>query len=180
MCLGSESDAPSGKSIQTLYGYCTLTLILLGYFTQQCAEYAVITRLASKSLNLTGSYCLGIEDVSDPTSPYYGRKPIPPLLDAKMDLIFRVIMQPLKKKLLSELKAKMLSNWDRSQYWYEIFIAVVMILNNLEYLYNRQMEQVHRYCEQVRAQPSLDVIPRAYTDYVDKSGQIISSRVQRL
>jgi hypothetical protein len=117
---------------------------------------AVITRLASRSFNLTGSHCLGIEDVSDPTSPYYGRKPIPPLLDAQMDLMFRTIMQPLKKKLLSELKAKMLSRPDRRQYWYEIFLSVVILLNNLEYLYNRQMEQVHRYCEQVRVQPSLD------------------------
>jgi hypothetical protein len=110
---------------------------------------AVTTRLASKSFNITGSHCLGIEDIADPTSPYYGRKPIPPLLDAQMDLIYRDLMQPSKKKLLSELKAKMLSKSDRREYWYEIFLTTVILLNNIEYLYNRQNDQYSRYCEQV-------------------------------
>jgi hypothetical protein len=66
-----------------------------------------------------------------------------------MDLIYRDLMQPSKKKLLSELKAKMLSKSDRREYWYEIFLTTVILLNNIEYLYNRQDDQYSRYCEQV-------------------------------
>jgi hypothetical protein len=66
-----------------------------------------------------------------------------------MDLIYRDLMQPSKKKLLSELKAKMLSKSDRREYWYEIFLTTVILLNNIEYLYNRQNDQYSRYCEQV-------------------------------
>jgi hypothetical protein len=66
-----------------------------------------------------------------------------------MDLIYRDLMQPSKKKLLSELKAKMLSKSYRREYWYEIFLTTVILLNNIEYLYNRQNDQYSRYCEQV-------------------------------
>jgi hypothetical protein len=47
----------------------------------------IITRLASKSFNITGKETLAIVKVDVPVSPCYGRTLTPPLLDAQIDQI---------------------------------------------------------------------------------------------
>jgi hypothetical protein len=109
----------------------------------------IITRLSCKSFNLTGLESLGISDVDDPTSPYYGRKPIPPFLDAQIDQIWMHMLAKLKKKVLGDLKKHVLESTKKKSNWYFVFLTVFLLLFNLELLYQNQDRQLERYCEKV-------------------------------
>jgi hypothetical protein len=110
-------------------------------------KIAVLTRLAGKSFNITGHETLGIAPVDDIASPYHGRIPIPPLLDAQIDQIWMGMMMKLRKKVLSELRAKIMSR-DK-KLWYEIFLTILVLLVNLEFMYQNQNRQLQRYCMEV-------------------------------
>lgn len=105
---------------------------------------AIITRLSSKSFNITGPETLGLGPVDDVESPYHGRIPIPPLLDAQLDSLWMSKMGRIQKQVLSKLKNTVMST-DKRHNWFTIFLTVVVLLSNLEYVYQRQSEQVKRY-----------------------------------
>jgi hypothetical protein len=118
----------------------------------------IITRLASKSFNLTGKETLGIGKVDDPVSPYYGRMPIPPLLDAQIDQIWMEKMGRIKKKMLSELKKKIMGR--KHEDWYHIFLTLFVLIANLEFIYQVQNDQLNRYCLNVSYQPFFNLRQR--------------------
>ena len=111
-------------------------------------EIAAITRLCAKSFNITGTERLGIAAVEDPESPYHGRIPIPPLLDAQLDHLWIAKMKKIKKKVLSELKSKIMSR--KREHWYSIFLTTLILVTNLEFLYQNQNRQLERYCQHVK------------------------------
>ena len=111
-------------------------------------ELAIISRLASKSFNITGVETLGISQVHDPTSPYNGRIPIPPFLDFQIDSLWFEKMGKIKKRVLSELKKRFMNR--KPDDWYMIYLTVVVLLSNLEFIYEHQQRQQERYCETVK------------------------------
>lgn len=102
-----------------------------------------ITRLISKSFNLTGQETLGITEVDDPVSPYYGRIPIPMFLDTQLDELWETLMGKISKKLLSELKRKILGR--KKEDWYEVCLCLIILLANLELVYAAWLGQKDRY-----------------------------------
>ena len=114
----------------------------------------VITRLASKSFNITGGETLGISKVEDRQSPYYNRKPIPPFLDAQIDHIWMTKMSKVKKTVLSELKKRMFATREKKrENWYPIFLTIFVLTWNLEFLFQNQNRQLERYCEKASPHP---------------------------
>lgn len=99
----------------------------------------------SKSFNITGLQDLGIAKVEDVQSPYYGRKPIPPILDAQMDQIWMRKMNKIKQIALRELKALIMAKSKRRKHWYMIFLTILVLLSNLELIYQNQYRQGKRY-----------------------------------
>ena len=107
-------------------------------------KIAIITRLMSRSFNITGSESLGIPRDMDPTSPYYQRIPIPPILDFQIDCAWMHKMEELRRFVVSHLK-KMIMKHEREN-WYTIFLAIMVLLSNLEFLYQHQHRQMLRHC----------------------------------
>lgn len=108
----------------------------------------VISRLVSKSFNIMGSESLGIEAQTDPESPYYGRIPIPPLLDAQIDRIWMDKMVTLKECALSDLN-RMIFDKKRQENWYMVFLTTLILLYNIETVYQHQCIQKKRYQDNV-------------------------------
>ena len=81
----------------------------------------------------------------DPHCPYYGRRPIPPLLDAQLDLMLMEKMEQLKKSVLSELR-RMIAGTSR-KHWFKIYLIMSVLLFNLECVYQNQCRQIERYQE---------------------------------
>lgn len=103
-----------------------------------------MTRLISKSFNIiSGHEALELRPIRDPSSPLYGRIPIPPMLDAQMDSILMGFMKSQQRRGLSKLKAMMMSHSKEN--WFMIFLTIIVLLSNLEFLYEHQNEQIERY-----------------------------------
>lgn len=101
-----------------------------------------MTRLSSKSFGICGSEYLDIELVNDPVSPYYGRRPVPPMLDAQMDRQWMTFMSKKKKTVLTELKKKIFK--QKREDWLEIFLSIFILLSNLEFCYRHQCKKLKR------------------------------------
>ena len=103
-----------------------------------------MTRLISKSFNIvSGHKALGLGPVRDPSSPLHGRIPIPPMLDAQMDSILMELMKSRQRHGLSKLKTMMMSHSREN--WFKIFLTIIVLLSNLEFLYEHQNDQISRY-----------------------------------
>lgn len=76
-------------------------------------------------------------------SPYHGRIPIPPLLDAQIDQLWMDKMKLQQKAVFSMLKKMMTSR--RKQNWFMIFLIIMVLLSNLEFIYQNQKKQINRY-----------------------------------
>ena len=108
---------------------------------------SILSRLASKSFNIYGQETLGIQQEMDPECPYYGRRPIPPLLDAQLDHMLMEKMDSLKRSVLSELR-RMIAGQGR-KHWFKIYLIMSVLLFNLESVYQNQLRQMQRYQERV-------------------------------
>lgn len=106
-----------------------------------------VTRLISRSFNLTGQETLGINAVDDPVSPYYGRIPIPMFLDTQLDELWESLMGKISKKLLSELKRKIMAR--KKEDWHQVCLCLIILLANLELVYSAWLGQKHRYYHMV-------------------------------
>ncbi|KAL2038863.1 hypothetical protein N7G274_008385 [Stereocaulon virgatum] len=105
---------------------------------------AIMTRLVSKSFNImNGPETLGMTPVDDPTSPYYERIPIPPMLDAQIDNLLMQKMKVQRKQVLSKLKKMIMSH--SKQNWFMILLIIIVLLSNIEFLYQNQHDQIERY-----------------------------------
>ena len=103
-----------------------------------------MTRLISKSFNIVkGHEALRLVPVLDPSSPLHGRIPIPPMLDAQIDSILMEKMKSRQRHGLSKLKNMMMSH--SKEHWFMIFLTLIVLLSNLEFLYQNQTEQIKRY-----------------------------------
>ena len=115
----------------------------------EALNIAIMTRLISKSFNIvSGHEALGLGPIADPSSPLHGRIPIPPMLDAQMDSILMDFMKTRQRHGLSKLKTLMMSHSKEN--WFMIFLTMIVLLPNLEFLYEHQREQKERYGTTVR------------------------------
>lgn len=103
-----------------------------------------------KSFNITGPETLGIPQVEDPDSPYYGRIPIPPFLDGQLDHLWMGKTNGKRKALLSQLNKLIKNKTKRKENWFMIFLSILILLSNLELIYQNQHQQRERYRKTVR------------------------------
>lgn len=63
--------------------------------------------------------------------------PVTTVMDTQMDhLVIRAVISPLRKKILTQLRAKILQK--RKENWYEIYLTIFILMSNME----RQFAQV--------------------------------------
>ena len=129
-------------------------------------QLSILSRLASKSFNIYGQETLGIRREMDPECPYYGRIPIPPLLDAQLDQMLMEKMETLKRSVLSELR-RMIAGQGR-KHWFKIYLIMSVLLFNLESVYQNQCRQMQRYQESVS-----NTMPNS-----DESTHYVGSRIR--
>jgi hypothetical protein len=113
----------------------------------QALRICILTRLCSRSFGITGQERLGIAEVTDVQSPYFGRVPVPPILDAQIDELWRAHMIRSKKALLSKLKASIFAR--RRDAWLEIFLTIFILLSNIEFCYRQKCGQLRRHVSAV-------------------------------
>lgn len=80
---------------------------------------------------------LGMSPVPDIDCPWGGTVPVTPIMDTQMDhLVIHTIMNPLRKKIITQLYAKIMQKHREN--WYEIYLTMFILMGNME----RQFAQV--------------------------------------
>ena len=82
--------------------------------------------------------------MKDPQSPYHGRIPIPPILDAQLDRLWMDKLQKIRKAVLSNLNTMIFGKKKREN-WYTVFLTISVLMCNLEFIYQKQYLQTQRY-----------------------------------
>ena len=89
---------------------------------------------------LCGDDLLDMEPVTDATSPYYKRTPIPPVMSAQFQIIaISKILRPLKKKIV-DLLTRMSSAADTRKNWLAIYLTYFILLHSCALVTRRDQE----------------------------------------
>jgi len=124
---------------------CKLQSDILG----ETLRIAIVTRFYCRSFGLAGSELLGIVQDTDLESPWFGRVPVPPMLDAQLDELWRGMMMRRQKRLLSMLKGNIINR--RRESWLKTFLTTFVILSILEVSYQQKKIQLLRHMVAVNA-----------------------------
>jgi hypothetical protein len=117
---------------------------------KDCLRLFVAARFIEDSWRMCGSETLGLSPEMDPTSPYFDRIPVTPILDFQIDAItINLILKPLRSKILNMLQNKILTT-KPDQDWMEIKIATFILLTNIEWTIRHDNYFARRYSLQTR------------------------------
>ena len=99
-----------------------------------------------------------MKKIVDPHSRYYGRVLIPTVLDAQLDEIWMSKMSCLSKQTLKNLEKMIRSEKSRRENWYRIFLTMLILLYNIEAVYQSQHQQREIYQTYVRCLSSSSIV----------------------
>jgi len=96
-------------------------------------------RKTSNSEWLCGSETLGTLEVTDPSSPYFERRPIPPLINAQFQVIsYSTLLRPLRKAVLDQLQA-FITTFKR-KHWLTIYLTMFILLHSCSLITRRNAQ----------------------------------------
>ncbi|OQV06206.1 hypothetical protein CLAIMM_10812 isoform 1 [Cladophialophora immunda] len=99
----------------------------------------VAARVASRTEWICGDDTLGMKPVADPSSPYYGRIPLPPVMSAQISIISQQFMlKPFKLAVLETLHG--LTSKQKKRYWLAIYLAIFILLHGCSMMTKRDEE----------------------------------------
>lgn len=102
---------------------------------------------AGVSFVLCGEETLGLEKLNDSSIHYDQTIPPPPVLDHQIDVIMIHHLEKLQAQILKDLKKKVFNGNQKE--WFEIFLVIFILLDNLEFVYRRQLIYKRRHLESV-------------------------------
>ncbi|KAF3020918.1 hypothetical protein E8E14_002226 [Neopestalotiopsis sp. 37M] len=103
--------------------------------------------LSENHLVIVGPETLGIEAVNNSKFQENGRVLAPWSIDAQMDVLYIAYFQTHMKHVISGLKKLIFSRDDKRETWYEIFLAIFVLLSNLESVHECQVSYIQRFCK---------------------------------
>jgi hypothetical protein len=88
-----------------------------------------VNRMIEISWTFVGQEIPGLAIVEDPESPWFGQRPITPVMDTQLDqIIIQTFLTPLRTRMLEELQAKMIEGRRKDQF--EIFLTTFILQTN--------------------------------------------------
>jgi len=67
-------------------------------------------------------------------------------MDQQLDqVVIREVLKPLQKQLLEEIHTKLFDDNQRKESWFEVFLAIFILLNNAEKQIAAEREFAQRY-----------------------------------
>ena len=90
-------------------------------------------RLIEKSWRICGPDTLGQKPIDNISNPWHGTVPIPPIMDQQLDqIVIRGFLAPRGDSLLSTLNEKIYNRGEAKENEFDIFLTIVILLNNCE------------------------------------------------
>jgi hypothetical protein len=104
------------------------------------------TRLIERTWRICGKDTLGLEPVLDKSNPWCNIIPVTPIMDQQLDqIVIREVLTPLKIYILKELHSRMENREKAKRYWFEIFLTIFVLLNNVETQLSMERQFAQRY-----------------------------------
>lgn len=102
----------------------------------------VVSRMASNPESICDTEKVG-PLVTDSSSPYYGMRPLPPVMNAQLEVImYSTLLRPLRKSILADLEL-LLRQKERSN-WLTIYLTLFILLHNCSLTTRRDEEFARR------------------------------------
>ena len=106
-------------------------------------------RKTSNSEWLCGNETLGTPPVTDPSSPYYERRPIPPLINAQFQVIsYSRLLKPFRKAVLNQLQG-FITAYKR-KHWLSIYLTLFILLHSCSLITRRNAQYARQLSLEVR------------------------------
>lgn len=105
------------------------------------------SRFIAAPRSLRGKNTLGLEPVVDRDAHDLGLIPIPPMLDYQLDTIAIRWMENTMIEMLKRLWKTLLGH--RRSSWFDVFLVIFILLNNLEYVYEAQLQYIQEHGAEV-------------------------------
>ncbi|PVH80969.1 hypothetical protein DL98DRAFT_515097 [Cadophora sp. DSE1049] len=96
------------------------------------------SKLCATEKSLVGSETLGMSVVQEPGQLFDRLIPAPPKIDHQLDSMVIEWMTELSTKPMSAFARKLIAKKRRD--WFEVFLTLFIIVNNIEYVYGMQKE----------------------------------------
>ena len=104
------------------------------------------TRLIEKTWRICGEDTLGIEPPSEESHPWKDIIPVTPIMDQQLDqIVIRHVLTPLRDYVLKELNTRLESRETAKKYFFEIYLAIFVLLNNAETQLSFEHQFAKRY-----------------------------------
>ncbi len=93
--------------------------------------------------DICGGDTLGIPRINDPDNPFYGRTPIPPVMDTQLDqILIQDILMPFRSRILHKFEG--LISPAKPEAWWEVYLSTFILLNHIERLARHSVLQARR------------------------------------
>ena len=109
----------------------------------------VAARKTSNTEWLCGEETLGTAAVKDQSSPYFNRRPIPPVINAQFTVIsYSTLLRPWSKAVLSLLQDFVIDNKRKN--WFTIYLTLFILLHSCSMITRRDAEYAKQISLKVR------------------------------
>ncbi|KAL9607869.1 MAG: hypothetical protein Q9167_007258 [Letrouitia subvulpina] len=99
----------------------------------------VAARVVSRTEWICGDDTLNMRPVTDPSSPYYNRIPLPSVMSAQISIISQAFMlRPFKLAVLETLHR--LTSRQKKRHWFAIYLAIFILLHSCSMMTKRNEE----------------------------------------
>ncbi|KAI0133338.1 hypothetical protein F4776DRAFT_129843 [Hypoxylon sp. NC0597] len=146
-CLLGTANPIIRKTFEAAFRYLDSSHSSL---VSDCLTFWVATRFIEKPWRICTNNLPDFEPLYEPyvpfekQSPYSGIIPVTPIMDTQIDdIAIRAILNPLEKKILSELNQKILEK--KRGNWFEIYLATFILLNNFEFVFHDVIDYTSRH-----------------------------------
>ncbi|KAF8545247.1 hypothetical protein BDD12DRAFT_161379 [Trichophaea hybrida] len=106
------------------------------------------SRFIAAPRSLRGKDTLGLKPIVEEDAHDLGLIPIPPMLDYQLDTIAIRWMEKTMATMLKKLWKTLISHDSNS--WFDVFLVIFILLNNLEYVYGAQLQYIQEHGAQIR------------------------------
>ncbi|KAI0834247.1 hypothetical protein F5Y06DRAFT_174098 [Hypoxylon sp. FL0890] len=148
-CLLGAANPIVRKTFEAAFRYLDASNSSL---VSNCLTFWVATRFIEKPWRICTNNLPDFEPLYEPyvpyeeQSPYSGIIPVTPIMDTQIDdIAIRAILNPLEKRILSELNRKILDKEKERENWFEIYLATFILLNNFEFVFRDVVDYTTRH-----------------------------------
>jgi hypothetical protein len=109
----------------------------------------VAIRITTSLIFICGEDTLGVSPDCDETSPFHSKIPLPPVMEAQIELILiQGILIPLRKAVLDKLQKLILTN--RPNRWFTMYLCILILLHNCSMITKYNAGYAKKYIPEVR------------------------------